>query len=214
MDVAKSKGHRSGENPVTAVKEAGVLPKVSVKVNHHKAMDWQDVPKFYADLKARSSMAAKALRFTCLCGSRTSEVLGMRWEELDLENNIWTCPAIRMKNGKDHRIPLTDEMLSIIYPLKAMNSIYVFEGQKRNKTLSNMAMLMLLHRMKIEEVTVHGFRSTFRVWVSEQTDTPREIAEMSLSHTIGNEVERAYARSDLLDKRRVLMEAWSEFVIN
>jgi integrase len=177
-------------------------------------MAWQDVPRFYQSLKSRSSMAAKALRFTCLTGSRTSEVLGMQWEEINLESAIWTCPAIRMKNNKPHRVPLTAEMLAIITPLKAMDSVFVFEGQKRNRPLSNMAMLMLLRRMKTEGVTVHGFRSTFRVWASEETNIPREIAEMSLSHTIGNEVERAYARSDLLDKRRILMEQWSTFTTN
>ena len=152
---------------MTAIKDAQGLPKVKAKVKHHKAMAWQDVPAFYADLKTRNAMAAKALMFTCLTGSRTSEVLGMRWEEIDFEARLWTCPAERMKSGEEHRVPLTDEMLAIIEPLKAMQSEYVFEGQKRHKPLSNMAMLMLLRRMKVEGVTVHGFRSTFRDWASE-----------------------------------------------
>jgi integrase len=117
-----------------------------------------------------------------------------------------------MKTGELHRVPLTDEMLAIIEPLKAMASEYVFEGQKRHKPLSNMSMLMLLRRMGVEGVTVHGFRSTFRDWASEVANAPREVAEMSLSHRVGSDVERAYARSDLLEKRRVLMEQWSEFV--
>ncbi|NSX56322.1 tyrosine-type recombinase/integrase [Parasulfitobacter algicola] len=212
LDVAKSKGFREGENPVTAIKDADVLPKVKAKPKHHKAMRWQDVPAFYADLITRNAMAANALRFTCLTGSRTSEVLGMQWEELDFDALVWTCPAERMKTGEEHRVPLTDEMLAIIEPLQAMKSEYVFEGQKRHKPLSNMAMLMLLRRMDVEGATVHGFRSTFRDWASEVASAPREVAEMSLAHKVGSDVERAYARSDLLEKRRTLMQRWSQFV--
>lgn len=157
-------------------------------------------------------MAAKALMFTCLTGSRTNEVLGMRWVEIDFEERLWTCPAERMKTGEVHRVPLSDEMLTIVEPLKALKSEYVFEGQKRHKPLSNMSMLMLLRRMQIDGVTVHGFRSTFRDWAAEVADVPREVAEKSLAHSVGSDVERAYARSDLLEKRRKLMQAWSEYV--
>jgi integrase len=212
LDVAKSKGFRSGENPVTAIKDAQVLPKVKAKVQHHKAIAWQDVPAFYADLKTRKAMAAKALMFACLTGSRTSEVLNAQWGEFDFDGRLWICPADRMKGGVVHRVPLTDEMLMIIEPLRSMQSDYVFEGQKRHHPLSNMAMLMLLRRMKVEGVTVHGFRSTFRDWASEEANAPREVAEMSLAHKVGSEVERAYARSDLLEKRRALMARWSNFV--
>ena len=212
LDVARSKGFRSGENPVTAIKDAHALPKVKAKVKHHKAMAWRDVPAFYADMKTRNAMAAKALMLTCLTGSRTGEVLGMTWDEIDTDARIWTCPAARMKTGEDHRVPLTEEMLAIIEPLRAMQSEYVFEGQKRHKPLSNMAMLMLLRRMNVEGVTVHGFRSTFRDWASEVAGAPREVAEMSLSHRIGSQVELAYARSDMLEKRRLLMDQWSNFV--
>lgn len=212
LDVAKSKGFREGENPVNAIKDAGVLPKVKAKPKHHKAMRWQDVPAFFADLKTRDAMAAKALMFTCLTGSRTGEVLGMQWNEVDFETRLWTCPAERMKTGHAHRVPLTDEMLAILKPLQALQSDIVFEGQKRHKPLSNMAMLMLPRRMSVEGVTVHGFRSTFRDWASEVAGAPREVAEMSLAHQVGSDVERAYARSDLLDKRRDLMTKWSQFV--
>ena len=211
LDVARSKGFRSGENPVTAIKDAGSLPKVKAKPKHHKAMRWHDVPAFYADLKSRNAMSAKALRFTCLTGSRTSEVLGMRWDEINLDARLWTCPEVRMKTGDEHRVPLTDEMLSIIEPLKTLMSEFVFEGQKRHRPLSNMSMLMLLRRMNVEGVTVHGFRSTFRDWAGEVVGASREVAEMSLSHRVGSGVERAYARSDLLDRRRSLMVAWSEY---
>lgn len=212
LDVARAKGFREGENPVAAIKEAGVLPKVTKKPKHHKAMLWRDVPAFYADLRTRNAMAAKALMFTCLTGSRTGEVLGMKWDEIDFDAKVWTCPEERMKTGEEHRVPLTQEMLAIIAPLKAMQSDYVFEGQKRHRPLSNMAMLMLLRRMKIEGVTVHGFRSTFRDWAAEVANASREVAEMSLSHRIGSQVEQAYARSDLLEKRRNLMEGWSNYV--
>jgi integrase len=117
-----------------------------------------------------------------------------------------------MKTDEDHRVPLTDEMLAIIEPLKTMQSEYVFEGQKRHQPLSNMSMLMLLRRMSVDGVTVHGFRSTFRDWASEVANAPREVAEMSLAHKVGSDVERAYARSDLLEKRRALMVQWSSFV--
>jgi len=212
LDVAKSKGFRSGENPVTAIKDAKVLPKVSATPKHHKAMAWQDLPAFYADLSSRTAMAAKALMFTCLTGSRTGEVLGMQWPEIDFEARLWVCPAERMKTGVEHRVPLTDEMMLIVEPLQAMASEFVFEGQKRHRPLSNMAMLMLLRRMKVESVTVHGFRSTFRDWASEVASAPSEVAEMSLSHKVGTNVERAYARSDLLERRRALMKRWSQFV--
>lgn len=214
LDVAKSKGLRSGENPVTAIKDAQVLPKVKAKPRHHMAMRWQDVPAFYADLTSHNAMSAFALRFTCLTGSRTNEVLGMQWPEIDFDERLWTCPEERMKTGEVHRVPLTDEILAIIEPLQDLKSDFVFEGQKRHKPMSNMSMLMLLRRMKVEGVTVHGFRSTFRDWASEVASAPREVAEMSPSHRVGSEVERAYARSDLIEKQRALMERWSLFVVS
>lgn len=212
LDVARSRGFRSGENPVTAISDAKVMPKVKAKTKHHGAMRWQDVPAFYKELQQRDAMSARALMFTCLAGSRTSEVLGMKWEEFDPIDKVWVFPEDRMKGGEIHRVPISDEMLAIIEPLKAMQSEYVFEGQKRHKPLSNMAMLMLLRRMGVEGVTVHGFRSTFRDWASEVAEAPREVSEMSLSHKVGSEVERAYARSDLLERRRELMGRWSTYV--
>ena len=210
LDVGRSRGFREGENPVTAVKEAGVLPKVKVKVAHHDAMPWRDVPAFYAELEARSATAAKALQFTILTACRTSEVLGITWEELDLDARLWTIPAARMKGGVQHRVPLTDEMLRILEPMRAMASDYVFEGQRRHRPLSNMSMLMLLRRMGRGDFTVHGFRSTFRDWAGEEAGAPREVAEAALAHQVGSDVERAYARSDLLERRRDLMVVWSQ----
>jgi integrase len=212
LDVARSKGFRSGENPVTAIKDAQVLPRVSAKPKHHKAVRWQNMPELFEVLRTRDGMAAKALMFTALSASRTTEVLEMRWDEWDVEARLWTCPAERMKTGVEHRVPLTSPMLSIVEELRAMNSEFVFEGQKRNRPLSNMSMLMLLRRVTNGDATVHGLRSTFRDWASEVANAPREVAEMCLAHRVGSGVERAYARSDLLDKRRVLMERWSGFV--
>ncbi|WP_394199950.1 tyrosine-type recombinase/integrase [Litoreibacter albidus] len=212
LDVAKSKGFRSGENPVTAIKDAQVLPRVSTKPKHHKAVRWQDMPGLFEVLRTRDGMAAKALMFTALSASRTTEVLEMRWEELDVEARLWTCPAARMKTKVEHRVPLTAPMLSTVEELRALNSEFVFEGQKRHKPLSNMSMLMLLRRVTNGDATVHGLRSTFRDWASEVANAPREVAEMCLAHRVGSVVEKAYARSDLLDKRRVLMEQWSSFI--
>jgi len=138
--------------------------------------------------------------------------LHARWEEFDFDEKLWTVPADRMKADQEHRVPLTGEMLAIIDPLKALRSEVVFEGQKRHRPMSNMAMLMLLRRMNVEGITVHGFRSAFRDWAAEQSGFSRELAEMSLAHQVGSEVERAYARSDLLDKRRALLEAWCRFI--
>ncbi|KGJ20900.1 tyrosine-type recombinase/integrase [Paracoccus sanguinis] len=212
LDVAKSRGFYEGENPVVTIQNARVLPHVKAKVQHHDAMHWRDVPAFYARLREQDGMAAMALMLTCLTGCRTSEVLEARWDEFDLDARMWTIPPQRTKTAETHRVPLTAEMLAIIEPLRALRSEVVFEGQRRHKPLSNMAMLMLLRRMKIDGVTVHGFRSTFRDWVAEETSASRELAEMSLGHKVGSDVERAYARSDLIEKRRALMEQWNSFV--
>jgi integrase len=213
LDVAKSKGFRSGENPVTAIRKTKVLPAVKANRQHHDAMPWRDVPAFFAELEGRSATAAKALQFTILTASRTSEVLDMTWPEVDFEARLWTVPAARMKGGTEHRVPLTDEMLAILEPLKAMASDYVFEGQKRHKPLSNMSMLMLLRRMGSDGFTVHGFRSSFRDWASEAANAPRELAEAALAHQVGSDVESAYARSDLLGRRRELTQDWASFMI-
>lgn len=212
LDVAKSRGYRDGENPLTTIRDARVLPQVKHKVQHHKSMHWKDVPAFHAKLVTKDAMAAKALMFTCLTASRTSEVLNAKWEEFDFNELLWTVPAERMKTDKAHRIPLTPQMVAILGPLRALRSEVVFEGQRRHRPMSNMAMLMLLRRMEVNGITVHGFRSTFRDWASEQPNISRELAEMSLSHKVGSDVERAYARSDLLDKRRQLLSTWSAFV--
>lgn len=212
LDVVRSKGFREGENPVVAVRDAHVLPKVKAKAKHHAAMHWRDVPSFYQGLTERTATAAFALRFTCLTGARTGEVLGMVWDEVDFDQAIWAVPAERMKTDVDHRVPLSAEAFEILGKMKELQSTYVFEGQKRHAPLSNMSMSMVLRRMGLESVTVHGLRSTFRDWASEVAKAPREVAELSLSHRVGSRVEQAYARSDLLDERRRLMDRWSAYV--
>lgn len=209
LDVAKSSGFRDGENPVTTVREADVLPKVKAKPVHHEAMPWRDVPAFYAELEKRSATAAKALQFTILTACRTSEVLGMTWDEVDWEAQLWIIPAERMKGGVQHRVPLKDEMIRILESVKPLRGVYVFAGQKCHAPLSNMSMLMLQRRMGREDFTVHGFRSSFRDWASEESGVPREVAEAALAHQVGTEVERAYARSDLIKFRSKLMREWS-----
>ncbi len=214
LDVAKAKGFRTGENPVTEIKDAGVLPTVTSQPIHHKAMAWREVPALYARLSTRTAIAAKALQMTCLTALRTGEVLGATWDEFNLEAEIWTIPAARMKTGLEHRVPLVPETLALLEPLRELKSDVVFEGQKRHQPLSNMSMLMLLRRMGVEGVTVHGFRSSFRDWAAEVAMAPREVAELCLAHKVGSDVERAYARSDLLDHRRKLMAEWAWYVAN
>src|SRR6266446_2098262 len=136
---------------------------------------------------------------------------GQNWDEIDFDGRAWVIPAERMKAGQEHRVPLSDHALEILKRMKKVqNSDYVFPGDRR-ATLSNMAFLMLLRRMNRDDITAHGFRSTFRDWVEEQTDTPRAVAEMALAHTIGSAVEAAYRRGDLFEKRRILMARWADF---
>ena len=186
---------------------------------HHAAMGYADLPAFMADLQRREATAARALEFTILTAARSGEVLGARWDEFDLERAIWTVPATRMKAGRDHRVPLSKRALKVS---KALHQVragqFVFPGQKPDTTganistrLSDMALEMVLRRMKIENATVHGFRSSFRDWAAECTIFPNEVCEAALAHVIGNKAEAAYRRGDLFEKRRKLMEAWAEY---
>jgi integrase len=139
-------------------------------------------------------------------------VLGARWLEIDLERKIWIVPANRMKAGREHRVPLSNRAAAILKQLLPMRiGEFVFQGHQRGRPLSNMAMIMVLRRMKIKDVTVHGFRSSFRDWAGNVSSFPRELAETALSHVIGDKAEQAYRRSDALEKRRKLMEAWTSY---
>ena len=153
-----------------------------------------------------------ALELCILTAARSGEILGMRWDEIDLDKKIWTVPAHRMKAGREHRVPLSQRATAILVRLTEQRSgDFVFPGQRRGKPLSNKAMEMMMRRMKIENATVHGFRSSFRDWAGNETGYPRDLIETALAHVIGNKAEQAYRRSDALEKRRNLMEAWASY---
>lgn len=213
LNIAKVSGHRSGDNPAAWRGHLEHILPARQRLNrgHHAAMPFADVPLFYARLGENSSVAARALEFTILTAARTSEALKASWEEIDLASKIWTIPASRMKSAKEHRVPLSKPALDILSTLGPCTGP-IFPGRRDDKPLSNMAMDMVLRRMKVE-VTVHGFRSSFRDWAGEMTSTPREVAEAALAHTIGNSAELAYRRGDALEKRRVLMDSWAEYCV-
>lgn len=213
LDAARVKGHRTGENPARWRGHLDqLLPKRKrLSRGHHAALSYEAIPEFVADLRARDAAAARALEFAILTAARSGEVLGALWDEIDLEKKIWTVPANRMKAGREHRVPLSPRALEILKAIpKAEAATYVFCGPTPEKPLSAMAMAMLLRRMK-SQITVHGFRSTFRDWASETTGFSHEVCEMALAHTIGNKAEAAYRRGDLFEKRRKLMEAWAAY---
>jgi integrase len=209
---AKAAGYRTGENPVEGVAKG--LPKQIDEVEHHAALPYVEVPAFLARLHAsdRGEVTKLAFEFLILTALRTSEVLGARWQEIDVVEGVWTVPAKRMKMKRVHRVPLSPRALAILARAKefAADSPFVFPGQKAGKPLSNMAFEMTLRRMKVE-ATAHGFRSSFRDWAAEATSYPNEVAEMALAHVVKNRVEAAYRRGDLLEKRRKLMDDWATF---
>ena len=216
LDWSTVRGQRTGDNPARWRGNLEMLlpAKSKVrKVTHHAAIDRADLPKFMAQLSQQVGTAARALEFTVLTATRTSEVLGARWEEIDLQAEIWTIPADRMKAGKEHKVALSERALAVLKPLAAVRtSEWLFPGEgKTDGPLSNMAMLKVLKRMNRADLTTHGFRSTFRDWAAETTSTPGEVVEMALAHTIASKVEAAYRRGDLLEKRRRLMKAWGQY---
>jgi integrase len=212
LDAAKAKGLRSGENPARWRGHLDTMLSKPSKLSrgHHKALPFSDVPSFVTRLREIDAVSARALEFTILTAARSGETLGARWAEFDLEERVWTVPAQRMKAQVQHRVPLCDAVVALLKRLQPLPGEYVFSGRRSDRPLSNMSMDMLLRRMKAP-VTVHGFRSSFRDWVGETTDFPREVAEAALAHRVGDAVERAYRRGDALTKRRLLMEAWAQF---
>jgi integrase len=214
LDAAKAKGLRSGDNPARWRGHLdALLPKrQKLTRGHHAAMAYKDVPAFIKRLRAMGSISALALEFLILTAARAGEVMGARWEEIDFDLKLWTVPPVRMKAGREHRVPLTDRALAIPESVKPFQtSDYVFPGQRANRPLSIMALAMVLRRLKLD-VTVHGFRSSFRDWAGNETSFPREVAEAALAHTVGDMTERAYRRDDALEKRRQLMDAWANFI--
>ncbi|WP_181707644.1 tyrosine-type recombinase/integrase [Chthonobacter rhizosphaerae] len=217
LDAAKARGFRSGENPAAWRGHLKNLLPARQKLTrgHHKAMPFEEVPAFVAHLRSRSGVSDRALEFCILTAARSGEVLGATWKEFDLSARVWTVPAARMKAGREHRVPLTEQAMSILSAMATFGQEpdgYVFPGAKPGRPLSVMAMDMVLRRMKLD-VTVHGFRSSFRDWAGEATPFPREVAEAALAHTVGDQTERAYRRGDALDKRRELMTAWAGYAV-
>jgi integrase len=214
LDAAKARGYRDGENPARWRGHiAQILPARSrLTRGHHKAMPYEAVPAFVGALHQRAAVAALALEFAILTAARTGEVIGAKWGEVDLEKAVWTIPASRMKAGKEHRVPLSPRAVEILNAVQELRQEWLFPAV-RGGTLSGMAMSMLLRRMQVD-VTVHGFRSSFRDWCAESTGYAHEVAEMALAHTIDNKVERAYRRGDLFEKRRRLMGDWATFCIS
>jgi len=219
LDWAKVRGYRDGENPA---RWRGHLDKLLParsrvrEVEHLAALPYAKMPDFLTTLRAREAIAARALEFLILTAARTGEVIGARWNEIDLLDKLWTIPASRMKAHREHRVPLSPRALAILEEIQAAcqgvaSDGFVFLGPKPGTPLSNMALLMLLRRMELDELTVHGFRSTFRDWAAERTNYPNHVVEMALAHAVADKVEAAYRRGDLFEKRRRLMQQWATF---
>lgn len=212
LDWATVRGFRKGENPARWRGHLDkVLPKPSEvrKVKHYKALPYAGLPDFMVQLAAQPGVAARALEFTILTAARTGEVIAARLEEFD--NDLWTVPADRMKASREHRVPLSEMARAALNGVPVSHETWVFPGQKKGSHIANTAMLMLLRRMGLSGLTVHGFRSTFRDWAAETTNTPSDVVEMALAHTIPSKVEAAYRRGDLLEKRRRLMHEWGRY---
>ncbi len=215
LDWAAVRGYRPPDNPARWKGHLDKLlpPRAKVrKVEHHAALPYGEIGAFMAGLREREGIAARALEFTILTAARTSEALNAEWSEFDLDAKLWSIPGARMKAGVDHRVPLSDPAVAIVRAMVAVkHSRYVFPGHRTGRPLSNMVHLQLLKRMNRTDLTIHGFRSTFRDWCAEQTAFPREVAEAALAHTVGSKVEAAYRRGDLFEKRRKMMEAWAMY---
>jgi len=206
-------GYRTGDNPARWTGHLKELLPAKSKVAplaHHGAIPYKELPAFMAELRLRPSVSARALEFTILNASRTGEVIGARWPEIDVAAKVWTIPAERMKSGRPHAVPLSAAALRLLAELPREGD-YLFMGARKDAPLSNMAMLELLRGMRGRGVTVHGMRSAFRDWAGNETSFPRELAEHALAHVIGDKAEQAYRRSDALAKRRKLMDAWAAY---
>jgi len=210
---ATVRGYRDGDNPARwrgHLKQLLPVIKKTHRVKHHAALPYVDLNPFITEVKAQVGIAARALEFTILTAARTNEVIAATSDEFDLNKDLWTIPAQRMKAQRAHRVPLSPRALEIIKEMLKIKGSYVFQGLNEDSHLSNMAMLSLLKRME-KTFTVHGFRSTFRDWAAECTSYPREVCEIALAHSVGDKVEAAYRRGDLFEKRRKLMADWAKY---
>lgn len=215
FDWAKASGYYSDENPVTSISSTS-LGSQTDRVKNFASMPWRDIPSFMQELAQRDAITARALAFGILCASRAGEVRGACWSEIDLEERIWNIPPHRMKGRagreNEHRIPLTNGAIAILESVHGLDGELVFPAVK-GKELSDAAIRALLKRMGRGDVTQHGFRTSFRTWIQENTTTPHEVAERCLAHAVGNKVSQSYARSDLLAQRRKVMNAWADYAL-
>ncbi|UZT80738.1 integrase arm-type DNA-binding domain-containing protein [Ectopseudomonas chengduensis] len=214
LDWAAFRGYREGENPARwkghLEHELPARSKVQ-KVEHHAALPYAELGAFMVELRKREGLSARALEFAILTAARSGEVRGATWAEIDLPGRIWTVPAERMKAGKEHRVPLSDEAVKLLEALpRIVGNPYVFPAP-RGGQLSDMALTAVLRRMERGGLTQHGFRSTFRDWAGETTAYPREVCEHALAHKLADGVEAAYQRGDLLAKRARLMADWARY---
>lgn len=225
LDAAKARGLRTGENPARWRGHLDQLlpPRKKLTRGHHAAMAYADVPAFTKRLRTAKGIAAKALELAILTAARSGEVRLAQWGEFDLEAGVWTVPAERMKARREHRVPLSAPAIALLKAIRKPQGAeerlpdpdaaeLVFPSAKLERPLSDMTLSAVLRRMKLDTITVHGFRSSFRDWAAEETDHPREVAEAALAHIVGDATERAYRRGDALEKRRRLMEDWAAYV--
>jgi integrase len=214
ISAAKARGEFKGENPATWKGHLdNLLPKTSKvrKVENHAALPYADLPAFMVDLRTREGIAAAAMEFLILTVGRTGEVLGATWDEFDLRKSVWTIPGERMKNGKEHQVPLSAPAVAVLERMsKLTNGEHVFFGQSSGRSLSNMALLVLLRRMKRTEITSHGFRSTFRDWAAER-GYQDPVAEAALAHSVADAVVAAYKRTTFFELRKKMMDDWAAF---
>jgi integrase len=222
LDWATAREYRQGENPS---RWRGHLDKLLParskvrRVEHHAALPYDEVAGFMTFLQAEEGVAARALEFAILTAARTGEVMGVRWSEIDLAEKVWTIPSTRMKAGKEHRVPLSARAVAILEDMEPLRhrggqngaDPFLFPGGKPGRPVSHDAAWKLLRRMGRDDLTAHGFRSTFRDWAAERTNFPSEVAEMALAHMVGSKVEQAYRRGDMFERRRRLMAAWATF---
>ena len=213
LDWAKVAGYRTGDNPARWKGHLDVMlasPSKVTKAGHFAALPWGEVGKFLADLRRQDGIAARGVELAILTATRSGEIRGATWDEFDLDAALWTIPATRMKAGKEHRVPLSKQAVSLLEKIPR-NGDYVFHGAKQGKPLSDMSLTAVLRRMGRDDITVHGFRSTFRDWCAEASNFPRTVAEHALAHKLPDKVEAAYQRGDLLAKRTSLMTAWANY---
>lgn len=216
LDWAKVQGYRSGDNPAAwkgHLSEALPKPSKVAGAGHHAALPWPEMGQFMETLRAMPGAGSLAMQLIILTATRTSEVIESKWSEFDLEAGLWVIPKERMKGFREHRVPLSKKAIAVLAQVKWDNkaSAFVFPGAKLDTPISNMTCLAALKRMGRSDLTVHGFRSTFRDWAAESTAYPRDVCEMALAHAIEDKSEAAYRRGDLLEKRARLMAEWADF---